>query len=88
LIISELNNLNTMKSINFPLSNIQLELLKLFSRDIEDKDLKEIKRLIAKYLASKLSNQADKVWEDKNWSNEDMDKFLNTHMRTPYKGSK
>jgi len=77
-----------MKSINFPLSNIQLELLKLFSRDIEDKDLKEIKRLIAKYLASKLSNQADKVWEDKNWSNEDMDKFLNTHMRTPYKGSK
>ena len=77
-----------MESINFPLSNIQLELLKLFSRDIEDKDLKEIKRLIAKYLASKLSNQADKVWEDKNWSNEDMDKFLNTHMRTPYKGSK
>lgn len=77
-----------MDSLNFPLSNIQLELLKLFSRDIEEKDLKEIKKLIVKYLSNKLSSDADKIWEDKNWSNEDMDKILNTHMRTPYKGSK
>jgi hypothetical protein len=77
-----------MESINFPLSNIQLELLKLFSRDIKENDLKEIKRLIVKYLSNKLSNEADKVWEDNNWTNEDMDKFLKTHMRTPYKGSK
>ena len=77
-----------MESINFPLSNIQLELLKLFSRDIKENELKEIKRLIVKYLSSKLSNEADKVWEDNNWTNEDMDKFLKTHMRTPYKGSK
>ena len=77
-----------MESINFPLSNIQLELLKLFSRDIKEKDLKEIKRLIVKYLSKKLANESDKIWEDKNWTNEDMDKFLKTHMRTPYKGSK
>jgi len=77
-----------MESINFPLSNAQLELLKLFSRDIDDKDLHEIKRLIVKYLSGKLSNQANKVWEEKNWTNEDMNEFLNTHMRTPYKGAK
>jgi hypothetical protein len=77
-----------MESINFPLSNIQLELLKLFSSDIKENDIKEIKRLIVKYLSNKLSNEADKVWEDNNWTNEDMDKFLKTHMRTPYKGSK
>jgi len=74
-----------MKSINYPLSNMQLELLKLFSRDIEDNDVKEIKKLIVKYLAQKLANTANKVWEEKDWTNEDMDKFLNTHMRTPYK---
>jgi len=77
-----------MESINYPLTNIQLELLKLFSRDIEEHDLKEIKRLIAKYLASKLVNQADKVWDEKNWTNEDMDKLINTHLRTSYKESK
>lgn len=74
-----------MESINYPLSNMQLELLKLFSRDIEDKDLKEIKKLIVKYLSKKLGNTANKVWEEKNWTDEDMDKLLNTHMRTPYK---
>jgi hypothetical protein len=63
---------------------MQLELLKLFSRDIEDKDVKEIKRLIVKYLATKLTDAVDKVWEEKGWTNEDMDKFSNTHMRTPY----
>ena len=77
-----------MKSINYPLSNMQLELLKLFSRDIEETDLKEIKRLIVSYLSVKLSDEADKVWEEKGWTNEKMDEFLNTHMRTPYKDQK
>ncbi len=77
-----------MGSINYPLSNMQLELLKLFSRDIEENDLKEIKKLIVKYLSKKLSEKADATWEEKNWTNEDMDKFLNTHMRTPYRDTK
>jgi len=74
-----------MKPINYPLSNIQLELLKLFSRDIGEKYLKEIKRLIVQYLAKKLSNEANRVWEDKDWSNDNMNQFLTTHLRTPYK---
>ena len=77
-----------MESINYPLSNMQIELLKLFSRDLEEKDLKEIKKLIVNYLSEKLSAKADKIWEEKNWSNEDMDKLIKTHMRTPYKDSK
>ena len=77
-----------MESINYPLSNMQLELLKLFSRDVEDSDLKEIKRLIVRYLSQKLTEKADKIWEEKNWTNEDMDELVNTHMRTPYKEPK
>lgn len=64
---------------------MQLELLKLFSRDIEDKDVKEIKKLIVKYLSNRLAKNADEVWKEKGWTNEDMEKLLNTHMRTPYK---
>lgn len=77
-----------MNSINYPLSNMQLELLKLFSRDIEEKDLKEIKKLIVKYLAQKLSEKADQVWIEQDWTNEKMDEFLNTHMRTKYENPK
>ncbi len=73
-----------MAQINYPLSNMQLELLKMFSRDIEENDLVEIKRLIVKFFAEKLSKEAAKVWEEKNWTDEDMDRLLNTHMRTPY----
>lgn len=74
-----------MESRNYPLSNMQLELLKLFSRDIDDKDVKEIKKLIVKYLSNKLAKTTNKIWEEKGWTDEDMDKLLNTHMRTPYK---
>ena len=77
-----------MEALKLPLSNMQLELLNLFSRDLKENDLKEIKRLIVGYLAQKLSIETDKVWQEKKWSNEDMDKLLNTHMRTPYQTKK
>jgi len=70
---------------NYPLSNIQLELLQLFSRDLEEKDIVEIKQLIVNYLSNKLNQQTNKVWDKKNLTNEDMDRLLNTHLRTPYK---
>ncbi len=71
--------------MNYPLSNIQIELLKLFSRDIEDKDIIEIKKLIVKYLAKKLTNHTDKIIEEKKWTDQDFERMLNTHMRTHYK---
>ena len=62
----------------------QLEILKLFSRELEEKDLIEIKRLIVKYLADKVTKMADEIWEEKNWTNQDMERLLKTHERTPY----
>jgi hypothetical protein len=67
------------------LSNMQLELLSLFNRPLPDEDLKMIKRLITLYLAEKLNRMADEVWEQKAWTNEDMRRLLDTHLRTPYK---
>lgn len=70
--------------ITTPLSNMQLELLKLFTHDIEESDLIALKRLMVKYLSEKASRLADKVWKDKNWTAKDMDDFLNKHDRTSY----
>ncbi len=58
--------------------------LKLFSRDLENEDLLEIKRLITEYLAKKVTKLADEVWDEKNWTNKDMEKLLNEHERTAY----
>ncbi len=76
-----------MTALNYPLSNAQLELLKLFANDIPDEELIDLKRLIVKYYTKKLEEKATKIWEEKNWTDEDMDRLLNTHMRTPYKKS-
>ena len=77
-----------MESINYPLSNMQIELLKLFSRDIEESDLKDIKRLIISYLSNRLFDKTNELWDEQNLTNEDMEKLLNTHLRTPYKDKK
>lgn len=70
--------------LNRPLTNMQLELLKLFSRNIDESDLKALKRMIVKYLAQKATDLADEVWDEKKWTEKDMDDLLNSHERTPY----
>ncbi len=64
-----------------PLSNLQLELLKLYADNISEKDLKAIQRLIARYFAEKATDEADKIWEDKKYNAEEL---LKQHSRTPY----
>ena len=67
-----------------PLNRHQLEILKLFSRDMDEKDLIAIKRLIVQYLGEKITNMADEVWAEKKWTNDDVKRLLNMHERTPY----
>lgn len=66
------------------LSNAQLELLRMFERPLPEEDLKAIKRLITAYLAEKMNKVADQNWKEKDWTEEDMKRLLNTHLRTPY----
>ncbi len=72
--VPELNSLNKH----------QLEILKLFTRELEENDLIEIKRLIVTYLAGKVTRMADDIWDKNNWTNDDMERLLKTHKRTPY----
>ena len=70
------------------LSNLQRQLLKLFAQEVSEKDLIEIQHLIAKYFAEKAMDLADESWDKKGWTDEDVEKLLNTKMRTPYKNDK
>ena len=56
----------------------------MFKRPLAEEDLKAIKRLITAYLAEKLNKVADKNWEEKSWTEEDMKRLLDAHLRTPY----
>ena len=59
-----------------PLSNIQLELLKLYSSNVSEADLLHIKQYLASYFASKAIDEADKVWDEKGFTNNTMDRWL------------
>lgn len=59
-----------------PLSNIQQELLKLYSYDITEADLLHIKRYLAKYFAFNAIGEADQVWDQKGYTNETMNQWL------------
>ena len=60
-----------------PLSNMQQELLKLYSSDVDEKDLLNIKHFLAKYFAAKAIGEADNIWEEKKYNNEIMEQWLN-----------
>lgn len=59
------------------LSNLQLELLKLYSTNIDQDDLIEIKRMMARYFAQRAINGADKIWDEKKLTDKDMKIWLN-----------
>lgn len=58
------------------LSNLQIELLKLFSMNVPDQDLVAIKRLLANYFADKASDEMDKLWDEKGWTEKTMDAWV------------
>jgi hypothetical protein len=73
-----------MEALQSPLTNLQLELLKLFSRNVSDDDLLQIKRLLVRFFAEKAMDAADKVWDEKGLTEQDAEEMSYMHLRTPY----
>ncbi len=57
-------------AIRPPLSNMQMELLKLYAAGVPDAYLEEIKEMIARYLLSKAREEAGKIWLEKGYNTE------------------
>jgi len=69
------------------LTNLQLELLKIFSYQLNQQQLTDIKNLLANYFAEQATQEMDKLWEENNWDNNTMEEWANEHLRTPYRPS-
>jgi len=69
--------------MSIALNDVQLEILKLFSQDQSDEDLKEIKSLLISYLSDKVVRGADKVFDEKKYTFDVFDKWKNEHFRKP-----
>lgn len=63
------------------ISNLQLEILRLYGNGVSEKSLREIKGILAKYFADKATDSTEKVWEEKGLSEQDMFNWTNEHNR-------
>ncbi len=72
-----------MEQASHRLTNMQLELLRLFKHNLTETQLLEIRDLLSKYFAEKAAEEMDKVWNEKGLTGETMDSWLNEHMRAP-----
>jgi hypothetical protein len=64
------------------LSNVQKELLKLYASNISDQELLEIKLLLSKYFAEKVTSAMDGFFEDKGLNNDILISWANEHSRS------
>ncbi len=61
--------------VNSLLSKVQMELVKRYATDIEDETLLERKKMRAKFFLDKIRSSADKIWEEKGYSDDQMKKI-------------
>ena len=66
------------------MTNVQLELLKLFNYQISDEELLELKQLLSDFFAKKVSEDMDRFLEDNDLNSADIEQWLNEHNRIPY----
>lgn len=66
------------------MSNLQLELLKLYATDLPNEQLLDIKSILANYFAKQIDQEMDRVWEERNYSDAIIEEWKHAHHRTPY----
>jgi RecB family endonuclease NucS len=67
------------------LNMVQIQLLQLFARQMAENELAEVKAMLVAYYDRKITEEADKLWEQRGMSAETMNELLNTHIRSSYK---
>jgi hypothetical protein len=64
------------------LSNLQLELLKLYPYNVSDKQLSDIRTLLADYFAAKIDSEMDELWEKNDWNDKTIEGWKSEHLRS------
>lgn len=66
------------------LSNLQRELLRIFSFELDEAQLLEIRALLARHFADKATAEMDRLWEANGWTEDTMQGWSQEHMRTAH----
>ncbi|KGE88174.1 MAG: hypothetical protein ACE362_09960 [Phaeodactylibacter xiamenensis] len=67
-----------------PLNEIQLTLIRLFSREMSSDEMAHIKQLLMDYYENELQKELDEVIADKNLTTADFEERLNQQQRNAH----
>lgn len=67
-----------------PLSNLQLELLKLYATNLPEQQLLDIKRMLAVYFAQEIDREMTALWDEKDWDESTIEAWKHERLRTSY----
>lgn len=59
-----------------PLTNLQMELLQLYSLKLSDNELLQVKEVLARYFAGRLGQYVDQLWQEQGLTVDDMERWL------------
>ncbi len=59
-----------------PLTNLQMELLQLYSLKLSDSELLQVKDILARHFAGRLGQHVDRLWQERGWSADVMEQWL------------
>lgn len=71
----------SQSALQQPFSNLQLELLSLYTRNISEEELLQIRDMLAQFFADRATKRANEIWEQKNLN---ATEILQKHRRMPY----
>lgn len=57
---------------------MQISLLRLFDREMTDKQILELKRVLVKHYSALIQNEVERVVTEKGYTQDDFDKMLNS----------
>lgn len=63
--------------MNPALTNVQVELLNTFAYQLPDDELSELKKVLTHFFAQRIRKRTDSIWQEKGYSEETMNNWLN-----------
>ena len=66
-----------MESLRTPFSKTQLQIMRLLNKIETEEELEDLKTFISQYYANTLVKEADRIWEERGYTQETMDAWMN-----------
>jgi len=71
-----------IQNIPTRLSNLQMELLKLYPYNVSEKELKDIRSILADYFVGKIDSEMNDLWEKNEWNDQTIEAWKSEHLRS------